>query len=171
MELALTAPTREAFLLDLLNSTPVVEGTGQDLLAGSSAGAWLRERGGSGSEAEREHTVAARNVLQNVVRGRAAVTSLATLLEGTRSVPIIDGDGVTWTTQTQPARTLAVRAVLAWDEVRRAHPGRLRPCANPDCALFLLDRSKGNQAQWCSMAVCGNRMKARRHYERTRSAR
>ncbi|MEU1163642.1 CGNR zinc finger domain-containing protein [Streptomyces sp. NPDC005921] len=49
-------------------------------------------------------------------------------------------------------------------------PGRLRPCANPECRLFLLDRSKGNSARWCSMAVCGNRMKARRHYRRTRDA-
>ena len=39
------------------------------------------------------------------------------------------------------------------------------------CALFLLDRSKPNTARWCSMAVCGNRMKARRHYERARAGR
>lgn len=163
--------TEDAFLLDLLNSTPVIDGTAQDLLEGSGAGAWQRERGGTGSEAERKQTVAARNILQDVVRGRAAVTSLAPLLKEVRSVPTIDGDGVVWTTQAKPARSLAVRAVLAWDEVRRANPGRLRPCANPDCALFLLDHSKANQAHWCSMAVCGNRMKARRHYERTRSAR
>lgn len=163
--------TDEAFLLDLLNSTPVIEGTAQDLLAGTSAETWLRHRGGSGSDVEREQTVAARNLLQEVVRGRAAVASLAPLLDGARSIPTIDGDGVTWTIQNRPASSLAVRAVLAWDEVRRASPGRLRPCANPDCALFLLDRSKANQAHWCSMAVCGNRLKARRHYERTRAAR
>jgi hypothetical protein len=33
------------------------------------------------------------------------------------------------------------------------------------------DHSKPNNARWCSMAVCGNRMKARRHYERTRAGR
>ena len=47
-------------------------------------------------------------------------------------------------------------------------PGRLRPCANDECRLFLIDRSKAGTARWCSMAVCGNRMKARRHYERAR---
>ncbi|MGW0016543.1 CGNR zinc finger domain-containing protein, partial [Streptomyces tendae] len=26
-----------------------------------------------------------------------------------------------------------------------------------------MDRSKPNSARWCSMAECGNRMKARRH--------
>jgi predicted RNA-binding Zn ribbon-like protein len=35
--------------------------------------------------------------------------------------------------------------------------------------LFLIDHSKPNKARWCSMAVCGNRMKARRHYERSRT--
>ena len=49
-------------------------------------------------------------------------------------------------------------------------PGRLRPCANDECRLFLDDHSKANAARWCSMAVCGNRMKARRHYERARNA-
>lgn len=162
--------TDETFLLDLLNSTPVVDGLPQDLLAGEFTGEWLRRRGGSGSSAEREQTIRARDVLQNVVRGHAAVTSLAPLLSGVRSVPGIDGEGVAWTTDVPSARGLAVRAILAWDEIRRSSPERLRPCANAECALFLIDHSKPNRARWCSMAVCGNRMKARRHYERTRSA-
>ena len=65
---------------------------------------------------------------------------------------------------------LAVRAVLAWDALAKRSPGRLRPCANDECRLFLIDRSKANAARWCSMAVCGNRMKARRHYQRSRNA-
>lgn len=164
------AATEETFLLDLLNSTPVVDGREQDVLAGDLAEEWLRERGGSGARSEREQTIAARAVLQDVVRGRAVAASLAPLLDGVRSVPAIAGGGVAWTTEVPAARRLAVRAVLAWDEVRRTSPGRLRPCANPECALFLIDHSKPNRARWCSMALCGNRMKARRHYERTRSA-
>jgi predicted RNA-binding Zn ribbon-like protein len=64
---------------------------------------------------------------------------------------------------------LAVRAILTWDALARQSPGRLRPCANGECRLFLIDRSKANAARWCSMAVCGNRMKARRHYQRSRT--
>jgi predicted RNA-binding Zn ribbon-like protein len=52
---------------------------------------------------------------------------------------------------------------------RAQSPGRLPPCANEECRLFLIDRSKANAARWCSMAVCGNRMKARRHYQRSRA--
>ncbi|MEV6129094.1 CGNR zinc finger domain-containing protein [Streptomyces violaceusniger] len=49
-------------------------------------------------------------------------------------------------------------------------PGRLRPCENPACRLFLLDRSRANTARWCSMKTCGNRLKARRHQARARKA-
>jgi predicted RNA-binding Zn ribbon-like protein len=76
---------------------------------------------------------------------------------------------VTWQLAAPGARAPAVRAVLTWDTLRRTRPGRLRACENPECARFLIDHSKPNQARWCSMAVCGNRMKARRHYERTRA--
>lgn len=161
--------TDETFLLDLLNSTPVVNGVQQDALTEDPAKAWLRKHGGSGSGAERNATRCARDTLQDVVRGSAPVESLTGLIEGIVSVPTIQGDGVTWTTEVPVPRRLAVRAVLAWDAMRRSSPGRLRPCANPTCALFLIDQSKPNRARWCSMAVCGNRMKARRHYERARS--
>ncbi|HLT84403.1 MAG TPA: CGNR zinc finger domain-containing protein, partial [Phototrophicaceae bacterium] len=72
--------------------------------------------------------------------------------------------------EAQADRRLAVRVVLAWHELEEKRPGRLRSCGNPECRLLLIDRSHANRAQWCSMAVCGNRMKARRHYERKRQA-
>jgi predicted RNA-binding Zn ribbon-like protein len=170
METISNALPDEAFLLDLLNTTPVVDGSEQDVLGtAGSARQWLRINGGSGSTAERDATRAARDALQAVVRGEADPTVLTPLLDGVRSVPAIGLDGVVWSTEVPAARRPAVRAVLAWDAVRRTSPGRLRPCANPECALFLIDHSKPNRARWCSMAVCGNRMKARRHYERTRA--
>jgi CGNR zinc finger protein len=73
---------------------------------------------------------------------------------------------ISWTLRVPEERLLAVRAVLAWDALARHSPGRLRPCANDECRLFLIDRSKANTARRCSMAACGNRMKARRHYQR-----
>ncbi|WP_460754907.1 CGNR zinc finger domain-containing protein [Myceligenerans cantabricum] len=154
----------ETFLLDLLNSTPVVDGAQQDDLTP----AWLRARGGTGSGAELRATREARDVLQALVREEAPLDALAPLLEGVRRRPVVTDEGIGWTVEVSDARRAAVRAVLAWDAVRRGSPGRLRPCANDECARFLIDHSKPNRARWCSMAVCGNRMKARRHYERTR---
>ncbi|HEY2239840.1 MAG TPA: CGNR zinc finger domain-containing protein [Streptosporangiaceae bacterium] len=160
----------EHFLLVLLNTTPRVDGIPADQLADPAAArGWLQRQGGTGSPAEQRQVRAARDALQAVLRGQQPPGVLAPFLNGASSVPALTGGRVTWTLTADPDRRLAVRAVLAWDELGRLSPGRLRPCANEACRLFLLDRTKGNTARWCSMAVCGNRMKARRHYQRART--
>ncbi len=161
--------TDEGFLLALLNSTPVIDGVPADDLADPArARAWLAAVGGLGTEAELRHVLRVRQALQAVVRSEQPAAVLAPELEGVTSVPAIADGGIGWTLSVAPDRELAVRAILAWDAPARPNPGRLRPCANDECRLFLIDRSKANPARWCSMAVCGNRMKARRHYQRSR---
>jgi len=44
----------------------------------------------------------------------------------------------------------------------------LRECEAPNCAWLFLDQSRNRSRRWCDMKVCGNRQKARRHYQRTR---
>ena len=169
MELMGTAAD-ELFLLDLLNSTPIVDGKQQDQLDTARAGsAWLRAHGYSGSIGEWRAARAARSALQAVVRGQRPAASLSPLLDEVSYRPSASDDGLQWRLDAPTGRGAAVRAVLAWDALRRTRPGRLRPCENSECALFLIDHSKPNKARWCSMAACGNRMKARRHYERTRT--
>ena len=46
---------------------------------------------------------------------------------------------------------------------------RIRACAGHDCVLHFYDTSRAGKRMWCSMAGCGNRAKARRHYERQRA--
>jgi len=158
----------EEFLLALLNSTPVVNGVPTDDLADlTSAHAWLVGAGGVGTEVELGHVIRARNTLQAIVRGEMSASELGPLLRRVSFIPTVD-DGIKWTLRVPPDLKLAVRAVLAWDALVRQSPGRLRPCSNDQCRLFLIDHSTANRARWCSMAVCGNRMKARRHYQRTR---
>ncbi|MFF4547727.1 CGNR zinc finger domain-containing protein [Streptomyces sp. NPDC001435] len=158
-------------LLELLNSTPVVDGAVLDQLADPEAArSWQRTHGGDGSAEERRHLLHARDALQGVVRGSRPATSLAPLLGDVVSRPRVGPDGVAWELDAPAERRLAVEAVMAWSALQETMPGRLRPCANAECRRFLLDRSKPNKARWCSMAVCGNRMKARRHYRRTRDA-
>ena len=43
----------------------------------------------------------------------------------------------------------------------------VRECEAPTCAWLFLDRSRNRSRRWCDMKVCGNRQKARRHYQRT----
>jgi CGNR zinc finger/Putative stress-induced transcription regulator len=158
-------------LLALLNSTPVVDGAPTDNLADPPQGrAWLGSLGGQGTEAELRQVRKARAGLQAVVRGTEPPDVLAPVLHGAALVPELDGGQLSWRLRVAPDRELAVRAVLAWDALAKDSPGRLRACANDECRLFLIDRSKAGTARWCSMAVCGNRMKARRHYERARNA-
>jgi predicted RNA-binding Zn ribbon-like protein len=54
--------------------------------------------------------------------------------------------------------------LLISDEDRR----RVRECGGSDCKWLFLDTSKNRSRQWCSMQSCGNREKARRHYQRVR---
>ena len=161
------ADTDEGFLLAVLNSTPVINGVPTDNLADPvRARAWLAASGGLGTEAELQHVLEVRRALQSVVRGERPPSVLAPALHGVTSVPSMSHGQIVWVLSVPPERELAVRAVLAWDALAKHSPGRLRPCANDECHLFLIDHSKANAARWCSMAVCGNRLKARRHYQR-----
>ncbi|HZS59987.1 MAG TPA: ABATE domain-containing protein [Gemmatimonadaceae bacterium] len=45
---------------------------------------------------------------------------------------------------------------------------RLRQCADVGCGWLFLDRSRAGRRRWCRMVDCGNRAKARRHYQRSR---
>ncbi|TRW79811.1 hypothetical protein FK535_20960 [Mycolicibacterium sp. 018/SC-01/001] len=160
MELPVARPDDETLLLDLLNTTPVVDGSPTDLLTDPD---WLSERHIASSELA--GLTAARDALQAVVRGERPPSALQPFVDGVALRPVTTEDGIDWRFGTVDT---AARAVIAWDGLRIGSPGRLRPCANDECHLFLLDRSKPNTARWCSMAICGNRMKARRHYRRTR---
>ena len=43
-------------------------------------------------------------------------------------------------------------------------PGRIKQCAHEHCVLWFYDTSKNGARRWHSMATCGNRAKAARHY-------
>lgn len=55
--------------------------------------------------------------------------------------------------------------LLASDRV-----GRIRECASADCTWLFVDETRNHSRRWCDMSSCGNRMKARRHYERSKAA-
>lgn len=96
---------------------------------------------------------------------------LATALARARIVPEPDGFGWGWADHEaaldSPLWPVARSAaeVLTGDD-RRA----LRVCAWDSCGWLFADTSKNRSRQWCDMRVCGNRAKARRHYERKKAA-
>jgi predicted RNA-binding Zn ribbon-like protein len=160
----------EQLLLDLLNTAPTVDGVVVDRLADDRAArSWLADHGEP--KADRAGLAAlrqARDALHAVVRDGEPAAALAPALRGVASRPELGPDGLSWTLAAPPGREPAARAVLAWAALSDGPASRVRPCANDECTLFLVDHSRANTARWCSMAGCGNRMKARRHYDRTR---
>ncbi len=59
-------------------------------------------------------------------------------------------------------------ALAAQDLLSGPELARLRSCAR--CSWLFLDRGRGRPRRWCSMAACGNRAKAARHYARRKQA-
>lgn len=159
----------EELLLALLNSAPVIDGGPVDHLDGASGRELARSWGGVGSADESAQLRRARAALQSVIRRNepADIGELASIINGAVRTPRVTPDGVIWELRTPEADQLAVDAVLAWSSVIARFPGRLRACANVECNLFLVDHSRPGTAKWCSMATCGNRMKARAHAKRS----
>jgi predicted RNA-binding Zn ribbon-like protein len=161
----------EPLALDLVNTTwPDGEGW-RDVLANRSGHEeWLRENDlpGPSSAAARRALLQTRDTIRAALesRGPAAVTALDGILERGRlriratepsaseELEIEREWRVPW---------LAVRSLL---RLLDEHPDRVRKCANPDCPFWFLDTTRSGTRRWCSMTVCGNRLKARRHYRR-----
>jgi predicted RNA-binding Zn ribbon-like protein len=60
--------------------------------------------------------------------------------------------------------------VSAADLLTSASRQDVRECAGDGCGWLFLDTSRNRRRRWCAMEGCGNRAKARRHYERARDA-
>jgi predicted RNA-binding Zn ribbon-like protein len=97
-----------------------------------------------------------------VLRAAAAAAPVVILVEpdGPRLEPAVGG------VPGALARLLAiVHAAMAegtW--------ARLKACPAHDCLWAFYDRSRNRSGHWCSMAVCGNRAKARNFRQRRRGS-
>ena len=82
--------------------------------------------------------------------------------DAVRNARLVSGRPLTWR-----AGTVAGQVRLAvWRFFEDEDLHRLRQCADNDCGWLFLDRSKNGSRRWCSSADCGNRARARRHYQR-----
>ncbi len=79
--------------------------------------------------------------------------------------------GYLWRIPQSPAGLSMLLAPVVWsaaDLLTGMRIGRIRQCANPQCRWLFVDDSKSANRRWCSMASCGNRAKAHRHYARSK---
>ncbi|AKS34092.1 CGNR zinc finger domain-containing protein [Mycolicibacterium goodii] len=58
--------------------------------------------------------------------------------------------------------------VVMRDAQRDGTWGRLKACANDDCRWAFYDRSRNHGGSWCTMSVCGNKLKNRQFRARQR---
>jgi len=167
--------TGEPLAVELVNTRWVAGGAPRDLLAEEGGAAlFLAGAGLAGAPADRaavEALGAAREAIRAVASAPgdpAARAALNAVLARGRVHERLGPDGPERAVEVDDERWrvpwLAARSLLEL----LAAPDRLRVCAGDGCVLHFYDTSRSGRRQWCSMAACGNRAKARRHYERAR---
>lgn len=84
-------------------------------------------------------------------------------------VPAADGFAWRWTgAEQEPGWMLWPITRSAADLLLSPNLQRVRACSGSDCGWLFLDTSKNHTRRWCTMEGCGNRAKARSHYQRKR---
>ena len=102
-------------------------------------------------------------------RDPSSWADLATLLHDirARATLIRDGDGPARWRVPEPAQQSLVAAAVATEALlTSAALVDVAACPGEGCGWLFVDPRQ--RRRWCSMAVCGNRAKARRHAERLR---
>ncbi len=168
--------------LDLLNTEAMRDGEPVDLLPDHDALVrWLRAaeidaEPGSVTAVKRLR-FALRVVIAALADGRTPRRASLEVLDeelrrGHGALVLTRQDGtfsVAFETKTRDARYVLARAAAAF--LSSADLSRLRRCGGPNCILFFYDATKSGTRRWCSMAGCGNRVKAALHYQRQKQVR
>jgi predicted RNA-binding Zn ribbon-like protein len=174
-------PGAVGLLQEFLNTADIESQT--DLVATPAAhAAWLASRGllhGEGTVAAAEHSRVLelrellRDALEAATHGEGVDAANTRLDRIAATVPlrVRFGRGA----RLEPARASAAPAlgpILAtvYDALRDDGLARLKVCRNDACRWAFYDTSRNRSGVWCSMAICGNRMKGRA-FRRRRPAR
>ncbi|MGW4564475.1 CGNR zinc finger domain-containing protein [Streptomyces sp. NPDC004561] len=168
--------TGEPLALDLLNTRWNQEGATRDLLADTDGLAvWLASNGlaethPAGTEVLR-HLHEAREALRAAVDGSSAEAAPlvdAVLAHGRIRARLTAGGPAEEPEFADPAWGPAWLAARDYLDLLTRAPERIRTCAGAGCVLHFFDTSRNGTRRWCSMAACGNRAKASRHYARSK---
>jgi predicted RNA-binding Zn ribbon-like protein len=185
------APGRLGLVQAFANAFWDLDGGGADEWPDAAAyGRWLRARGFAGAapgEADRERAIALREALRGLARrhhddpgppppGAPELAILdatarragATLrlrfggagATGPRHEPAGDG----------PDAALALVLGVVAEAMADGTWTRLKACPGPHCGWVFYDGSRNRSRQWCSMQICGNRVKGREFRARRRTA-
>lgn len=142
--------------------------------------AWLTESGmvdepSSADEADLAAAIELREAIYALMQARMSGDELPTdavdtvndvAAEPPIAIRITDTGSHRYGTPHQAYSTLAREAIAIASGPDAA---LLRECGRPECTQIYVDRSRGHRREWCSMATCGNRMKAAAYRARQRA--
>jgi predicted RNA-binding Zn ribbon-like protein len=177
------APGRLRTLQAFINSNDIEE-THDEFASPDRLRHWLRRQGLAQtgtpvSEADRRWTISVREALRDLIdardaggESRAAAAVLDAAAKAAGLSLTFGPDGASWTPTRSGARA-AVGRILAELPLAVASGDwrRLKTCHNDACRWVFYDASRNRSSRWCSMSICGNRMKARAHRARSRHSR
>jgi predicted RNA-binding Zn ribbon-like protein len=103
---------------------------------------------------------------QRLLELNSALAEMPALLRVRKRTERIETE---WTSATDGIpRILFAVLNSAADLLASERSGQIRECDSADCTWLFVDESRNHSRRWCEMRACGNRMKARRHYQRSR---
>ncbi|MET7769927.1 CGNR zinc finger domain-containing protein [Nocardia sp. NPDC005366] len=158
----------EPLALDLLDTRWMQNGP-QDLLSDvAGLQIWLRTAGIDAPADERtlDALIAARAAIYTTVRDADHIALNEVLGHGRIRRSLTDNGPTDTPDVPDPAWLPGWLAADNLLHLLAKAPDRIRQCAHPDCVLFFFDTSKNGTRRWHSMATCGNRTKAARHYRK-----
>lgn len=164
-------------VLDFINSAFGMGDDSWDCLADNAGAlAWLKAAGllapdfntpptGLATLAQSLRTAAGRLIDLNMPREPTDFAVVNRILEAGRPVRTLaqgDGDNVVlWKRRRDDSAASLLEPVAAAlvQLLTQGELAQVRQCEAHDCTLRFLDVTKSGRRRWCSMAVCGNRMK------------
>lgn len=171
--------------LDFVNTEIVREGKPLDLLDGTeSLARWLSEANLTTRAAvvsprdfaaAKRIRAALRDVAGSLADGKPVRRASVVLIDdelrrGRGALSLSQQSGkLSFAFEPEPSRAHDPRFLLARSAatfLASADPSRIHRCGGTNCILFFYDATKSGTRRWCSMAGCGNRMKAATHYQR-----
>src|SRR5688572_25532101 len=173
-----SAPGELELVRAFVNTNDVDDGIEQIGSPAQLAG-WLAEHGfeagGKLTRRDVERAVELREALRALLLANAgepldrdAVERLNGTAERARLLVRFEDDGGSALAPEKPGVDGALGAILAivYRSMAEGTWSRLKACRSDTCLWAFYDKSKNRSAHWCSMAVCGNRAKARTYRQR-----
>jgi predicted RNA-binding Zn ribbon-like protein len=180
-----TSPTPQAapgeleLVRQFVNTNDVEDGI-EDLATPELLGEWMRTHGldvGEGPLAKRDvsRAITVREALRALLLANGGepldAGAVETLNETAARAGLRVGFGDDGNPSLRPAQegidgALASLLAIVFQSMVEGTWPRLKACRADTCQWAFYDKSKNRSAHWCSMAVCGNRAKARSYRHR-----